>query len=192
MPTPVGHTLAGLITSSFFPQRSANRQANLRVFAAVFFAANAPDVDSVLGLLHDTIPGAAALAHRGPLHSLGAAVLFSLVVYLVARMRRVTSASRWAALLGCAYASHIFLDYLNADFGPPLGVPMFWPLTEAYYISPVAIFLNIEWKHPSMWISLHHLIAVGIEIAVLAPLLWFRRAWGLLRGWRMSTRVYEP
>jgi membrane-bound metal-dependent hydrolase YbcI (DUF457 family) len=192
MPSPVGHTLAGLITYSFFPKEQLDRQANLRVLAAVFCAANLPDIDTVFGLLPDSIPGADSFAHRGPLHSLGAAVFFTLAVYLFTRVRHVKSPARWAALLGCAYASHIFLDYLNADFGPPLGVPMFWPLTHAYYISPVTIFLNIEWKHPSMWISMHHLIAVGIEIAILAPVLWIRRAWGAFRGSRMSARVFEP
>lgn len=175
MPSPVGHSLAGLAISRLWhPSRSPKPPDWPSAFAIVV-AANLPDIDTLFYFLGDRSATFGWLAHRGPLHSLGAAVIIAALVFVVLRPNGVRFAGRWACLLGTVYASHIFLDYFNADTGRPYGVPMFWPISGAYHISPVTIFLNIEWRDTSTWISWHHLTAVIIEVAVLLPLVLIRR-----------------
>jgi hypothetical protein len=88
--------------------------------------------------------------------------------------------SNWfGSLLGTIlYSSHAVLDYLGADTGPPFGIPIFWPFTDAYYTSPVPIFLDIQRPSPSGTsfvvglMSVHNLVAAVVESLLLCPLIW--------------------
>ncbi len=63
----------------------------------------APDLDL---LFHD---------HRGPAHSLGAAILVALAMSLLTRNLR------WGLAAGLAWTSHVILDWLGNDSSPPIG-----------------------------------------------------------------------
>jgi hypothetical protein len=69
-----------------------------------------------------------------------------------------------------AWASHVFLDYLNRDTNPPIGLMALWPLSRAHYKIPWPIFLDIgrtlEWQT-----FVHNLVAAAWEGALLVPLL---------------------
>src|SRR5436189_880788 len=97
MPSPVGHALGG-IAAGWLLQGPAGRGACLvdSRQAAVTFAllAMAPDLDLFLEV------------HRGPTHSLGAALAIGGLTWLLVRTRRADPA-RFAAACAAAYASHI-------------------------------------------------------------------------------------
>lgn len=161
MPTPIGHALAGIAVAGAARSRLAPRQV-----AILAFCAAAPDLDLVLRLIDGLNH------HRGPSHSVGAAVLASLVAWM---LRRAGLGLPGPFLVGFAWTSHVALDYLGLDTSPPAGVMALWPFSDAFYISPVSIFYDIPRSFSPAAIR-HNLLAVAIEVLVLAPVAWL--AWG--------------
>jgi len=103
------------------------------VFAA--FAANAPDLDFLPGILVDT-PFA---FHRGLSHSLFAAVIFGAIILLLTRHRL----ERPWAVAGAAtagYASYLLLDMPQ--------IPVLWPMSFNFPTQfwP-SLSLSLPWSH---------------------------------------------
>jgi inner membrane protein len=112
------------------------------------------------------------VAHRGPTHSLGAAVLAGLAAWIVARALTREGAARWALAIGAAWASHVLLDALGTDTSPPYGVPAFWPVSDKWHETSVHVFAAISrryWRR-EFWIG--NTLAVLRELLVLAPIVW--------------------
>jgi len=127
MPSPVLHSAAGL--AIYCIDRTALASRRLRFAGLILLAALIPDADFVFGML---------LAdpnrfHAGFTHSLGTAVLAGVAFGLVAGGRRL----RVGLLCFLACASHVILDSLTLDGRPPLGVPLFWPVSERYFNFPL-------------------------------------------------------
>ena len=100
------------------PRRATGRWLGTLRSGALFAAlALVPDVDLLLN------------QHQGPTHSLGAAVIAGLAVGAITRQGRLGVAA------ACAYASHVFLDWLGADTAPPFGVMALWPVSREHYLS---------------------------------------------------------
>jgi len=152
MPSPVGHGLAGLVLEGFSHLHPAGRRlapgrrgarrwlAQLGFACALAFAANAPDLDFIPGIL----VGEADRFHHGPAHSLGAAVLFGAGATLISwlcRARRPLHFGWWMAL---AFSSHLLLDMFSLDKRPPNGVPLLWPLTDRYFVVAYPLFMDIQ------------------------------------------------
>ena len=179
MASPVGHSLIGLATAHLTGRRLP--VATWGWFWFAILAANAADLDFVPGLLL----GDMNRFHHQASHSLGAAVIFGLVVAEIAR--RYNGPARAWALSGFAiYVSHLVGDLIAADYGAPYGIPLWWPVSMEYVISPVAVFASIHHGDPSeatlqvlaQIFSTHNLGAIGREILLIAPLLlgaWYIR-----------------
>ena len=190
MPSPVGHSLAGLafrglarallrgrLRGRRSPPAARGRGRRALVgqaftMAALVFAANAPDLDFVPGIL----AGEADRYHHGPAHSLGAAVLFGVVAWLVARLLRPRAAARFGLLMGLAFASHLVLDMFSLDMRAPNGVPLLWPLASTYFVLPAELFLDIQRipEAPNFLASLlvwHNLVAMLREAVVMGVVL---------------------
>ncbi|MDH3376991.1 MAG: metal-dependent hydrolase [Gammaproteobacteria bacterium] len=179
MASPVGHSLIGLaaghLTGRHLPV------ATWGWFWFVLLTANAADLDFVPGLL----VGDMNRFHHQASHSLAAAAMFGVVVAVVAR-RYNCSARAWG-LSGCAiYASHLAGDVIAADYGAPFGIPLWWPFSMDYVISPIPVFSSIHHGDASdtnlrvlaQIFSAHNLGAIGREIMLIAPLLlgtWYMR-----------------
>lgn len=173
MPSPIGHALAGYTVYALAGPHPVKEHRVVLVFTLL--SAVAPDLDFLPGLLQ----GEVARFHQGGSHSLGAACLFTLGIWLVLRYCKVAQANYLALLFGCAYASHVLLDFFGADSGPPVGVPLFWPLLSGYYTSPLSLFMEIHRHERGMASFLmsgftqHNLLAAAWEITVLAPMAWW-------------------
>ena len=168
MPSPIGHVIAGvaagwLVTGATkvpgpFP---AAVPATPWPAAALFGALAAlPDVDLIAG------------AHSGPTHSIGAAAIVGMVVWLLAR-RLGARRPGWLAL-ACvaAYASHVLLDWLGSDSSPPIGVMALWPFSRAYYESDLHVFMAISRRYYQGWKFVsQNVLAVCLELAILMPIL---------------------
>ena len=159
MPTPVGHALAGLAVAGFSAGPARPRPLHV---AVLVFCATAPDLDLVLRLIDG------ANHHRGPSHSVGLALLVGLSGWLFRRLG-VDLPSPW--VLSAAWGSHVLLDYLGIDTNPPFGEMALWPLTRDFFISPLPLFYDVPRAFTAEAIR-HNLIAVSIEVLVLAPLAW--------------------
>jgi inner membrane protein len=184
MPSPVGHSLAGLIAYQIAPE--IDGLARRQVIAWYLLAANAPDLDFLPGLM----AGDPNRFHHGVSHSSGLALLFAIAVSLLLRLRqREWRWKQFFVFLGL-YLSHLILDYLSEDSSPPYGVPLFWPASRAYFMSPAPLFPDIHRSSATgdFFLSLfsaHNLWSVSVECLVLVPLLLL--AYALMKRLRSAT-----
>ena len=159
MPSPIGHVIAGVaagwLAAGVAPHPTFWRQA------AVFGALGAlPDVDLLLG------------GHRGPTHSLGAALLVGMTAFAIASALRLARPARLGLACAAAYASHVLLDWLGTDTSPPLGIMALWPFTRSYYESDLHVFMAISRRYYQGWtFVVHNIRAVGLELVILVPIL---------------------
>jgi membrane-bound metal-dependent hydrolase YbcI (DUF457 family) len=135
VPTPVGHTLAG-ITVALVAQRPRYFRPALFA-AAVILIANLPDVDFIPGYLL----GDAGRFHWRATHSICAALMAGLGTGLLFwKWRR----DFWlpALIVTIAWLSHVLLDLL---FGPvhgdPFGLQLFWPFSHRRVMLPWSVFI---------------------------------------------------
>jgi membrane-bound metal-dependent hydrolase YbcI (DUF457 family) len=171
VPSPVGHSLAGLAVHVLIARDHEDLWDARRV-AAVFAAAIAPDVD----LLFRFVDG--RNHHQAQTHSLGFAVLAGVVAWAWLKARRGLRPGRFGLAVGGAWASHVLLDYLSRDTNPPIGLMALWPLSSGWYKFPWPLFLDIgrtlSWH--TVW---HDVVAAAWEALVLVPVLlgcvWVRR-----------------
>jgi membrane-bound metal-dependent hydrolase YbcI (DUF457 family) len=159
MPSPVGHTLAGLAAA--FLTNSSARAPGLSppVLAACVAVAVAPDLDLLFNGIHRTYT-----------HSLGAAVVVGAVSWMVARAYRLPPGTT-AAAITAAYASHPLLDWVSRDTRPPRGLTILWPFSSSYFISGVDWFGEISRRYwlPGEFIW-GNVRAAGWETFVLLPI----------------------
>jgi len=151
--------------------RPASTRRGLAVQAAVFAAlGTAPDLDLLIG------------RHSQETHSLGAA----LAVASIAAWRRWPIADTrlriW--LTAClVWMTHPVFDGLSVDKGPPIGVLMFWPFSQAFWHLGVDVFGAIErhWQHDGFFQQ--NIRSVTREMLILVPVLavvW----WARWRRWK--------
>ena len=165
MPSPLGHALGGLAAGcALRPFTEADARTGILRRYGPWFAllGMLPDVDLLFSV------------HRGPTHSLGAALIVGLAALALTRRRRLAVAA------ACAYASHVLLDWLGADTSVPVGVMALWPLGREHYQSSVEVFDSV-WRRnetPDFWI--HNVKAVAKELAILLPLVFV--------AWRFAVR----
>jgi membrane-bound metal-dependent hydrolase YbcI (DUF457 family) len=172
MASPVGHALVGLAIGR---SEQHVELSGPRLWIGCAALAVAPDLDFVPGI----ISGQPALYHQTWTHSLALALLVGglAALALVPDRRRLPYA--WF-LFSAAYASHLLLDLFGADGRPPIGLPLFWPASDATYLSPLTLLPGIRHAATAQtatgpWLasvfSATNLQAIGIELGVAAPLL---------------------
>ena len=180
MPSPVGHALGGAIVGLVCDQGrplAGGRVARLRgallspVVVASAVAGVLPDLDFLWG------------RHNMETHSLGAAVLVGLGVWLWRRGQ-----ARVAVAIVLAWASHVLFDWLGSDDTPPLGVMALWPLTSTFYFAHAYVFEAISRRYWLDGFWAHNLWAVTTEVAMLGPAL----AAAVVRRLRQARRRGMP
>ena len=157
MPTPIGHALAGLAVAGVSRGEGRFRAGQV---AFLVFCATAPDLDLALRFLDGVNH------HRGPTHSLGAALIAAVAALA---LRRAGVGAPGPIAVGAAWASHVLLDFLGRDTTLPYGEMALWPFSEAFFISPVAVFLDIPRSFSAEAIR-HNLAAAALEIAIVGPI----------------------
>jgi membrane-bound metal-dependent hydrolase YbcI (DUF457 family) len=163
MPSPIGHAVGG-VAVAWAADLVDRRRSPPVVVAVCAGLATLADADLV-------VPG----AHRLATHSVTAAAVIFIVA--VAVTGKVT---RNAVLYGLAYASHLLLDWLAADYYPPPGIQLFWPFSHEWYISGWDIFRQTaRQQFLTAPIIKQNAIAVLQEVAILGPVIaalwWFRQ-----------------
>jgi len=170
MSSPIGHSLAGLIISSW--REKSFKPGNFRILALYVFIANAPDLDFIPG----TIMGKPNLYHHGISHSIGAAIFFGLVLAIL--INRISGKRFWREFIFMfsLYASHLFLDLISYDGRPPFGIPLFWPFSERYFMIPILPPVkHSRLDHASIAqfltdvFSVHNLYVISLEVMLTVP-----------------------
>ena len=161
MATPVGHYRLGLAIARAVGRGDGGRRRAL-LLAGI---AVVPDLDVLPGLL----VGELGRFHHGATHSLAAAAAFGVAgVALVGRggPGRVLFVFTLAFLL---YTSHLVLDLLTLDTGPPIGVPLLWPWSRQTFQAPWVLLPNVQHTSGPL-ISVHNVLLAVREVAVFLPL----------------------
>jgi inner membrane protein len=185
MPSPVGHSLIGYVIYCATGRRG---ELTWAVSALYLFAANAPDLDFLPGLM----VGDLSRYHHGPSHSVGFAILFGIGASLFFSRRLYT-----LIVASSLYFSHVVLDYLVQDPSPPHGVPLLWPLSYEYYMAPFAFFPRFDYlarsTHPMLVVifSLHNLSTIATEIILLFPLVVLVSVWPRISERRRTSFKHE-
>jgi inner membrane protein len=172
MSSPVGHSLFGYLI--YFFNTGTLKLTNFKRLILCVFIANTPDLDFIPGL----ILGRPNLYHHGISHSIGAAVLFSCILAFTFNYRRRENfwKTLWLSLI--LYCSHLLLDYISFYSRPPIGIPIFLPLSDAYYISPFPVLPPVthsKLTHAETALFLkevfswHNFSVILLEAAVLIP-----------------------
>ena len=178
MPSPVGHSLSGLIVYHAF---GSDRGGFPRSSVPFVLLANLPDFDFIPGWLI----GHPNMFHRGVSHSVFIALVAGAAVGIVSRVTKVGSALK-ASLIGfLLYACHILLDLFTLDHSERPGFEVLWPFDHGRYAAPIALFSDITRSSTSegfvtSLFSHHNLISVVNELVILLPpvlLLWGLSAW---------------
>jgi inner membrane protein len=169
MPSPIGHALAGL-TVHVLSARDGSERRSLPRALLMAGAAAAPDLD----LLFRFVDG--RNHHQAETHSIGAAALAATFVWAAARLAGWPRSAALGLCAGCAWLTHLVLDYLGLDTHPPIGIMALWPFQPGYFKAPWIIFLDIG--RTLEWATVRHdALAVAWEIVLLGPL--------LLASWRL-------
>lgn len=168
MPSPVGHVLGGLAAGWLVEGPQRNRRWLVYGVAGVL-----PDLDLIVG------------THRGPTHSVFAAVVVGLAVAALASRARASAPWRLGVAAGAAWASHVLLDWLGSDTSAPIGVMALWPFSRAYFESGLQVFMAVSRRYWLPEFFGHNARAVARELGVLVPLV---AAIGWWRGWGSRAR----
>ncbi|QIZ71985.1 metal-dependent hydrolase [Oxynema aestuarii] len=172
MPSPVGHTLAGLCGFLLGRERIPPQQRRWWLASCVAIA-NLPDLDILPGLM---LYGDPSEFHRDATHSIFVGMAIAGSVWAIAKSRGLKPHRLWGVYTGGLYLSHILLDMLVADPFPPTGVQAFWPFSFDYFAFPIAIFARFDYFDPALGmldaiLSWHNFFGVLREILILTPAL---------------------
>lgn len=180
MSSPIGHSLAGYVISSY--RSKSLKPENLKILAFYIFIANAPDLDFVPGFLI----GKPNLYHHGISHSIGIGILISILLPIFINMKKKKFAKRDFLIILVLYSSHLLLDLFSIDGRPPLGIPFLWPVSDKYFMIPL---LPPVW-HSSLdhatigqfmagIFSMHNFYVIFLEVTLAIPfvlMIWFLNA----------------
>ena len=174
MPSPIGHTLAG-ICGFYLAYPQISKTQRITALLTAIFVANSPDLDIFAGLILHQDP---SILHRQATHSFIVALFIGCVIAMISRILKFKHWSWIGVWFAGLYASHILLDLLVADDALPYGLQGFWPITISYYISPITIFNGFDYSEPGLtmlqsMMTFNNLIGVSKEIVILIPLVWF-------------------
>lgn len=166
MATPVAHSLMGVGT--YLALNDKVQIKNWKIILLYVLAANAADIDFLPGLL----AGDVAVFHHRESHSLGFSVLFALIVGLWIRFaqNKKKDFKKPFVISFFLYLSHVIIDFFTFDKNFPYGSKLFWPLSNAYFISPFPIFREVLRGNFSILFGRHNLMGMAIELGIFLPI----------------------
>ena len=179
MATPIGHSLAGYVVYIFAAAKDRDR---LNLILLCIVMANAPDLDFLPGIFL----GKPAMYHQGITHSLGFALMVSLVAAVLYSIKG-KSFSVTFNLCFFSYFSHLVIDFFGPDQRLPYGIPLFWPISVEHFISPVSLFLGVHHVRSTSastleWIDgifdPYNLGAICLEVLLIAPFILLGKRYG--------------
>ncbi len=164
MPTTIGHSLAA------FAVNGLNRvPINKSMMITGIVVANIADIDFLPGFF----VGDPNRFHHGPTHSIAAALFSGVFFALVTPLRKLGFKAAFVLLFGL-YCSHVLLDYFAVDTSLPYGVPLFWPISDQYFMSGFPIFSDVHKDSSSgtflqSLFVMHNFWTIVREVVILTP-----------------------
>jgi hypothetical protein len=189
MPSPIGHALGGLAVAwaaDLLPPRPAHRRpegaANGRPQQPPLKLRRSAEASAKAEGLHykyvclcaglAVLPDADLLfpiAHRTATHSVAAVAAVALMMIVASWVTGKVTA-RVALACVAAYASHILLDWLQADPNPPLGVQALWPMSSTWFLSGWDLLRPTERRHMLDPATMRrNIVAIVQEVVIVGP-----------------------
>jgi inner membrane protein len=137
MPSPIAHSVTGYVLFKLFRLKFPPVRASWLPLAGAIVVANAADLDFVAQLLLNTN------LHRGVTHSVGFALGASILVTVLGYRAMRSQTNQLFVLTGMIYSSHLLLDFFTAG---GRGLQLFWPLTSAFFQSPIPLFPAVQYS----------------------------------------------
>lgn len=114
--------------------------------------------------------------HHHFTHSIFFVVIAGLIGAIVAAKNSRARFGAFFVLWSAAGLSHLLLDWLALDTSPPYGVPLLWPFSMRYFISPLPVFSDVtraseSGQFLSSLFSIHNGKTILIELLLLGPIL---------------------
>jgi inner membrane protein len=164
MPSPLAHSVSGYLLAKFLPLKqikfSHSRNWYWLTFYPVLIAILA-DFDFIPQLI------TGENYHRGPTHSLMFALLVSIILAsLISYLKKCSYQAIFGSTL-LLYCSHLLLDFFTEG---GQGMELFWPFTESFFKSPIAIFPAIHHSR-GLW-DFSHLKAIAFETGYSILMFW--------------------
>jgi membrane-bound metal-dependent hydrolase YbcI (DUF457 family) len=174
MPSPVGHILGG--AAVYLIGRSPKKRSHI-VLSATLLGSMVPDFDFLPGILIGNPPA----FHHGISHSLGFALLFGTVVFLILRYFRHSDITTRAALMATfAYGFHAVLDAASVGEGAK-AVPLLWPFSPHEFGINLDLFghFHHDGLEDGIWsvVRRENLPALMREVTVLGSLVLLVQFW---------------
>ena len=178
MPSPVGHTLLGLGIYTVWCRNLRQWLYQWKIILWVVICANLPDIDFIPGLLQ----GDMSRYHQTYTHTLGFALVVTVVTFIVLKIRKVKNCLSVSLLTFTIVFTHIILDTLTCDSRPPIGSQLFWPFSCRYFhfasfFSPVPHSGLSDIFDPLFIKAIaREIILIGIPVVIVMLWKWKRPA----------------
>ncbi|MBD3374897.1 hypothetical protein GF406_07685 [candidate division KSB1 bacterium] len=171
MPTPVGHTVAGMIVAK------GGIHIHKGLLGIVLLFSLLPDFDFLIGFA----VGDPNRYHHHFTHSFLFIVFCALIAALIVSHKSSLKFKNIFVYSCFAGFAHLGMDLLAVDTSAPYGAPVFWPFSSTYFIASVQPFADVhrDSNTGTFFISLfntHNLNTVVREIIILVPL-WLGSLW---------------
>ena len=154
MPTPIGHSLAGIAAGWAVARPAAPGRRLFVQTGLLALLGSAPDLDLLIG------------HHSAQAHSLGAAAIVATIAAGIGWPLANGRARIWWAAFA-AWATHPLLDALAVDTAPPIGVMAFWPFSSAYVQTGLSAFAPISRAYRAPGFLEHTFLAVAREVVIV-------------------------
>ncbi|NJK38896.1 MAG: metal-dependent hydrolase [Oscillatoriales cyanobacterium RM2_1_1] len=178
MPSPIAHAVSGYVLARLWPRTSSSplslSSVSIQSYYGVFVAI-AADFDFLPQLLTGQD------FHRGLTHTLIFALGFSLALAGLTYQKFKYSYQQMLLFTFGLYGSHLLLDWLTAG---GQGMQLLWPLTEAYFKSPLSLFPAVH--HSRGLLDLGHLVFISWELCYGLLILAGLKVWQHSRSSRFS------
>jgi inner membrane protein len=164
MPSPIAHLGTGYAIYRYYKHQLPQHRGSTWLLALqvvlVMGLSMLPDLDVILAFIF----GDMEKYHNNFSHSIFLAFPVALICAVVFQRLYRSKFWLWFLVSFVSYSLHVLLDMFTGG----RGVMLFWPLTQARYNSPVALFYGVQWGLG--WFSIWHLWTIFTE-ALFALLL---------------------
>ena len=165
MPSPLAHSVTGYALSQLPSAKAlAIRDAVPSLWLAIYgaFVSVLPDFD----FIPQVITG--LRFHRGPSHSLLAALMMSLLLSLIAYgvKHQISYRKLFVFTLIC-YSAHLTMDAITAGGD---GMRLLWPFSEQYFRAPFSLFPAVH--HSRGFWDASHFVFISVELVYSSIVLY--------------------
>jgi len=161
-----------ILYSSLPTDKQTNADYSWRELAVFILLANFPDIDFLPGFFF----GNPNKFHHGVTHSIGFALLIGALFGFIFYLRSKQNFNKYFFIFTLVYSSHLLMDFFGKDTRFPFGEQLFWPISQIYVLSPIAIFQDVHKASDSSiflqsLVNWHNLKTILMECVILIPIL---------------------